>query len=139
MKKTLNSFLLFLVLVICLSSCTAPTDVDTLWENATYTEDTELGVGETTVIVEVKTENRSVSFTINTDKTILGEALIEHSLIEGEDGQYGLYIKKVSGILADYEVNGRYWAFYKNGEYMITGVDSTEISDGEHYELVYSK
>ena len=139
MKKTLNSFLLLLALVICLFSCAAPADFGELWEDATYVEDTEFGNGETTVNVEVKAGEHSVSFTINTDKTTLGEALLEHSLIEGEDSQYGLYVKKVNGILADYDINGSYWGFYKNGEYMMSGVDSTEIADGEHYELVYEK
>ena len=139
MKKTLDSFLLLLALVICLSSCAATTDFGELWEAATYVEDTELGDGETTVTVEVKAGEHSVSFTINTDKSTLGEALIEHSLIEGEASQYGLYVKKVNGILADYDIDGSYWGFYKDGEYMMTGVDGTEIADGEHYELVHSK
>ena len=139
MKKTLNSILLLLALIICLSSCATPVDLGELWEGATYTEDTEFGEGETTVTVEVKAGEYSVSFTINTDKTILGEALIEHSLIEGEDGPYGLYVKKVNGILADYDIDGSYWGFYKDGEYMMTGVERTEIADGEHYELVYTK
>ena len=30
-------------------------------------------------------------------------------------------------------------AFTKNGEMMMTGVDGTAITDGEHYELVYTK
>ena len=139
MKKTLNSFLLLLALVICLSSCAAPRDFGELWEGATYVEDTELGDGETTVTVEVKAGEHSVSFTINTDKSTLGEALIEHSLIEGEASQYGLYVKKVNGILADYDIDGSYWGFFKGGEYMTSGVDSTEFSDGDRFELVYTK
>ena len=108
-------------------------------ENAAYTEDTELGEGEKTVVVEVKVEEYSVSFTIHTDKAILGDALFEHALIDGEEGPYGLYIKKVNGITADYDADQSYWAFYQNGEYMMTGVDTTEIIGGEHYELVYTK
>ena len=44
-----------------------------------------------------------------------------------------------SGITADYDVDQSYWGFYKGGEYMMTGVDSTVIADGDAYELVYSK
>ena len=29
-----------------------------------------------------------------------------------------------------------YWALYKDGAYSMTGVDTTPIADGEHYELV---
>ena len=110
-----------------------------VWENATYLKDKEFGKGSITVQVEVKVEEQSVTFTINTDKTMLGDALLEHGLIAGEESQYGLYVKVVNGITADYDVNQSYWGFYKNGEYMMTGVDSTTIANGEHYELVYTK
>ena len=110
-----------------------------LWADADYVEDTTFGSGAKTVLVEVKVGEESVTFTIKTDKTMLGEALIEHNLIAGEEGPYGLYIKKVNGITADFDIDQSYWGFYKNGEYMMSGVDTTEIADGEHYELVYTK
>lgn len=110
-----------------------------LWEAATYTEDTEFGSGTKTVKVEVKAEEKSVIFTLNTDKTTLGDALLEHNLISGEKGAYGLYVKVVNGITADYDVNQSYWSLTKDDVYMQTGVDGTEISDGEHYELTYTK
>ena len=50
-----------------------------------------------------------------------------------------MYIKFVNGIEADYDKDKSYWAFYKNGEYMLSGVDTTAIADGEHYELVKEK
>ena len=139
MKKTLNAFLLLLALVLCLVSCGGAADADALWENAAYTEDTELGEGEKTVVVEVKVEEYSVSFTIHTDKAILGDALFEHALIDGEEGPYGLYIKKVNGITADYDADQSYWAFYVNGEYAMSGVDTTNIEEGVTYSLVYTK
>ena len=52
---------------------------------------------------------------------------------------YGLYVKFVNGIEADYDNDQTYWALYKSGEYMLTGVDTTVISDGEHYELSKEK
>lgn len=110
-----------------------------LWANATYIEDTELGEGAITVSVEVKAEEKSITFTVHTDKDILGDALLEHSLLAGDESEYGLYVKEVNGIKADYDTDKAYWAFYKDGEYMNTGVDSTNIADGEHYELVYTK
>lgn len=109
-----------------------------LWENATYLEDTTFGSGKTTVQVEVKAGEQSVTFTIKTDKATLGEALFEHELIAGDEGPYGLYLKTVNGILADYDVDQSYWGFFKNGEMMMVGVDGAEIADGEHYELVYT-
>ncbi len=112
---------------------------DGVWANATYKEDTELGEGAVTVKVEVKAEDKSVTFTVHTDKTVLGDALLEHSLIAGDEGEFGLYVKAVNGMTADYDVNQAYWAFYKDGEMMNTGVDGATIADGEHYELVYTK
>lgn len=139
MKKTLIvSISLTLVLLLCLVSCNT-VDAEGLWENATHRRDKTFGDGATTVQVEVKVEDQSVTFTINTDKEMLGDALLEHELIDGEEGPYGLYVKKVNGITADYDVDRSYWALYKNGEYSMTGVDTTPIADGEHYELVYEK
>lgn len=137
MKKAL-SLVLVLVAILCLVSCNK-VEKTGAWENATYRRDMEFGKGETTVQVEVKAEEQSVTFTINTDKKTLGEALIEHGLISGEEGQFGLYVKFVNGIEADYDKDQTYWALYKNGEYMMSGVDTTEIADGEHYELVKAK
>ena len=146
MKKILSLVIVALMLFSIVScdfveNIISPNTVEDsgAWENATYLKDKEFGNGKTTVQVEVKAEGESVTFTIHTDKNILGDALVEHNLIAGEEGQYGLYVKLVNGIEADYDKDQTYWAFYKNGEYMMSGVDTTEISDGEHYELVKEK
>lgn len=142
MKKVIRSVVLVVVVlsfVLCLASCNEKIDAEGLWENATYRSDKEFGKGEKTVEVEVKVEEQSVTFTINTDADTLGAALLEHELIAGEEGQYGIYVKTVNGIVADYDVDKSYWGFYQNGEYLMTGVDTTEIDGGEHFEIVYSK
>ena len=137
--KTAVVLLLCLVSLFCLVACFDKVDATGVWEDAIYRSDKEFGKGAKTVEVEVKVEEQSVTFTIHTDKEMLGDALLEHGLLEGEEGPYGLYIKKVNGMLADYDVNQHYWSLCKNGEYMMTGVDSTPIADGEHYEIVYAK
>jgi hypothetical protein len=92
------------------------------------------------VRVEVAVGENKITFTLHTDADTLGEALIENKLIEGEDSQYGIYIKKVNGILADYDKNGAYWGFYDhNGEYLMSCVDTTPITDGDLFQLVYEK
>lgn len=142
MKKTINSaisVILSLALILCLGACTSAPDNTGLWENAKYLEDTELGEGANTAIVEVKIEDKTVTFTVHTDKTILGEALIENNLIYGEQGAYGLYIKNVNGVTADYDVDQSYWAFYINGEYATTGIDGAEITENTVYTLEYTK
>ena len=142
MKKKIKSTLsviLSLVFIFCLVSCSNTVDEKGLWENAIYLNDTEFGSGEKTVQVEVTAEDRSVTFTVNTDKDILGDALLEHGLIAGEEGPYGLYIKVVNGITADYDINQSYWSLCKNGEYMTVGADGAEITNGEHYEFIYTE
>lgn len=78
-------------------------------------------------------------FTINTDKTTVGEALLELNLIAGEDSQYGLYVKTVNGETLDYDTDKMYWAFYENDAYAAAGVDTTEIKAGTTYAFKASK
>ena len=136
--KTGVSVVLAVVFVICMVACST-VDKTGLWENADHLRDKEFGKGEKTVIVEVKAGEQSVTFTVHTDKNTVGEALLEHGLIDGDQGAYGMYIKSVNGIVADYDVDRSYWAFYVNGEYAMTGVDTTEITEGAVYKLEYTK
>ena len=138
MKKTVSIALLF-ICIFSLVACGNSVDKTGLWENATYLQDTELGEGAKTVTVEVKVEEQTVTFTINTDKKTVGEALVENKLIEGDQGAYGIYIKKANGITADYDIDKSYWAFYINGEMAMTGVDSTDIDENAIYRLEYTK
>jgi hypothetical protein len=141
MKKTIKSSILFilsLVLLISLVSCNT-VDKSGIWEEATYLRDMTFGNGAKTVVVEVKAVDQMVTFTIKTDKTMVGEALMEHGLIAGEQGAYGLYVKQVNGMTADYDVDQTYWAFYVNGEYGGTGVDMTEINEADTYQLELTK
>ena len=91
------------------------------------------GSAKTFTFEVVTTDGETTTFTITTEKATVGEALLDEGLIEGEDSAYGLYVKKVNGILADYNVDGTYWSFYINGEYGMTGVDSTPVEDGAVY------
>ena len=84
-------------------------------------------------------DGNETKFEIHTDKTMVGEALLELGLIEGDMGDYGLYVKKVNGITAEYEVDGTYWAFYEGDDYAMTGVDLTEIKAGATYAFKVSK
>lgn len=142
MKKAIKSTVsavLILIFIFCTASCTKTVDNTGLWENATYLKDTEFGNGEKALTVEVTAEEQTVAFTLKTDKETVGAALLEHKLIDGEESEYGLYVKVVNGIVADYDVDQSYWAFYIDGEYATTGVDSTEISEDVTYQLVYTK
>jgi hypothetical protein len=76
---------------------------------------------------------------ITTTLATVGEALLEKELVTGEAGQYGLYVKTVCGVTADYDADQTYWAFYIGEEYAMTGVDKTAIEDGATYILRRSK
>lgn len=141
MKKTIQttvSVLLSVILLLCFISCNK-VEKTGVWESATYRKDTELGSGAKTLTVEVKAEDQTVTFTVHTDKDTVGAALLEHELIAGEEGAYGLYVKVVNGMTADYDVDQSYWAFYINGEMALSGVDTTEITEGMVYRLAYTK
>ena len=95
-----------------------------------------LGEGNTKfAFTVVDKEGKETEFEIHTDKETVGDALSELGLIAGEESEYGLYVKTVNGITADYDKDGVYWAFYINGEYAPTGVDSTAITEGETYSF----
>ena len=138
MKKRSISALAILLCLFSLCACKADTKKN-LWDGATYSEDAELGSGAKCAVVEVEAEEKAITFTINTDKTTVGEALVEHNLIDGEEGPYGIYIKAVNGITADYDVDKTYWSFYINDNYATSGVDTTPLKEGETYRLVYTK
>ena len=138
MKNMKRICALALAAILCMSILSAcggdPTDP---WSDATYTRDTTLGEGEKTVTVEVAVNDHLITFTIKTDADVLGDALFETGLCVGEEGPYGLYVKYTNGIMADYDVNQKYWALYIDGEYALTGVDSTPITEGTVYRLAY--
>lgn len=146
MKKTqirnLLSFVLCIVLVAAIALMTSgcnddktphgdsSTDVYTQTENDAI----KLGKGSNKFDFMVVDQNgKETAFEISTDKTIVGDALLDVKLIAGENSAYGLYVKTVNDITLDYDTDGKYWAFYINGEYGMTGVDTTEIVAGDIY------
>ncbi len=135
-KQILTRILLALLAVLMLCTIAACADVDKTgdWETASYVRDTEFGKGAKTVTVKVVADGQELTFTLHTDKENLEDALLEHDLIDGDEGQFGLYIKKVNGIVADYDTDKTYWAITKNGE-DTSGAKATLIADGDQYEL----
>lgn len=100
----------------------------------------KLGEGKTQFnFTVVDKDGKETAFEIHTDKTTVGDALLELGLIAGDEGAYGLYVKQVNGITADYDADQTYWAFYVNGEYGMTGVDVTNIEAGATYSFKVEK
>lgn len=141
--KTVLSFILCIVLVAAIALFTTGCN-----ENAETPETTTSAPAEVKVVGEGENrfpftvtyaDGKTEEFEIHTDKTVVGEALLELELIKGDAGPYGLYVKEVNGITADYDVDGTYWAFYVDGEYAMSGVDTTEIEDGRTYSFKVEK
>ena len=75
-------------------------------------------------------------FTLHTDAKYLLDAIREkdETLIQGEQGQYGLYIKTIDGYTCN-ETAQEWWGYTKKGEYVETGVELTPIYDGDSFEF----
>ncbi len=135
-SKKMLSLILCLVLVAAMtlfsSGCSGKNQSDTLV--FTETEDKVLGTGAVKfTLVAVDAEDNKVNFQISTDKATVGEALLELGIIEGEESQYGLFVKTVNGLTVDFDKHKMYWAFYINGAYATSGVSETQIEAGATY------
>ena len=127
MKKLL-ALLLALVLTLALAACGQKEVALPVADGAV------VGQGAVAFTVEVQgADGKTVTFTVNTDEETVGAALLKLGVIAGDDSEYGLYVKTVNGVTVDYDQDGKYWAFYVDGEYAATGVDSTDITAGATY------
>ena len=146
-KKAL-SFILCIVLIAAIAlfttACNDNKTSYTTTENAVSTTEaakmTVLGEGETKFTFTVTDlEGNEAAFEINTDKKTVGDALLDLQLIAGDESEYGLYVKTVNGTTLDYDKDGAYWAFYVDGEYATSGVDTTDIVAGTTYTFKAEK
>ena len=120
------------------SSATEPKTETQASTDTTDAEETRpsnaVGEGSTSFVFTVTfVDGTSKEYTVYTDQTTVGGALLETGLITGENSQYGLYVKTVDGVTLDYDKDGKYWAFYVDGAYASAGVDSTAIEAGKVY------
>lgn len=139
MKKTMLMRLFSLVLVLTIVAATAFV-LASCGNKETDTPDAKDNAEEITITVSVKGSDGNVTdFTITTHEKYLRGALEAEKLIEGDEGEFGLYVKVVNGERADYDEDGAYWSFSQNGEMLMTGVDTTPISDGDTFLIEYTK
>ncbi|ROR31923.1 uncharacterized protein DUF4430 [Mobilisporobacter senegalensis] len=107
---------------------------------AIYTNFSPKGVaGNKNIVVEVVVPDQvSKEYRINTDEEYLRGALEQEKLIEGTESEYGLLVTVVDGIKAD-DSKQEWWCFTKDGGQLNTGVDSTPIQDGDHFEVTLTE
>ncbi len=141
--STIVCIVLIAAMALCMTACNDDTTNDSVSSGVTETQKAEVKkVGEGDTVFDftvVDASGKETKFQVSTNKTTVGEALLELELIAGEDGAYGLYVKTVNGITLDYDTDGKYWAFYVNDEYAMSGVDTTEIKVGETYAFKADK
>ena len=141
-NKKFTSWLLCMMLIVAMA-LTAGCGEKKQEDNSSAGQEVstnKLGEGKTQFnFTVVDKDGKETAFDIHTDKTTVGDALLELGLIAGEEGAYGLYVKQVNGITADYDVDQTYWAFYINGEYAMSGVDKTSIEAGASYTFKVEK
>ncbi|MGN0340072.1 MAG: DUF4430 domain-containing protein [Lachnospira sp.] len=144
--KSLSLFLCMLLTVaMALSAigCNSSSNSGTVTSNETTAVSSGsnvLGEGKTKfTFTVVDKDGNETEFEIHTDKETVGQALQELNLIAGENSEYGLYVKTVNGITADYDTDKVYWAFYVNGTYATSGVDTTPVKEGDTYSFKVEK
>lgn len=91
--------------------------------------------GSKEIVVEVIIpEEDPQEFTLHTDAQYLRQALEEADLVKGSDSEYGLFITEVNGRVAN-DTNQEWWCLTKDKGTVNSGVDTTPVTDGDHYEL----
>lgn len=94
--------------------------------------------GEKQITVQVVYEDESSKdFIYQTDAEYLGEVLKKEELVEGNDGEFGLYILTVDGATVD-ESKQQWWKLTEGGEMTNYSADQLPIRDGGHYELTFT-
>ena len=118
------------------------TDPDTTGGDATDENGTTEGPAQTwkyTITVTVVHKNgESKDFTYQTNESYLGPVILDTGLVEGDMGDFGLYIHTVDGETADWNVDQGWWALYEGDQQAMTGADGVVLTDGGVYKLVYT-
>ncbi len=138
-KKLLTLVMVLVLMAAMALSFTGCGSTETIETTATVETAAQDAEAVTFTVTVTDLEGNEDTFDITTTQTILGDALLDQGLISGDEGEYGLYITAVNGITADWDKDQTYWAFYIDGEYALTGVDSTEIDPNAAYSFVLTK
>jgi predicted small lipoprotein YifL len=148
--KLIFAMLLAIVMILSVASCGEKTPAETtpkaetpsadssieatgLWASAKYLKDTTVGEGAKSVLVDIEADGKKITLTIKTDKATLGEALYENEIINDAS-----FFDTANGIKADWNANQAWWKVCKGGETTMVGVNDLTLTDGDHYEFIYT-
>ena len=124
-KKSFVAIAVLLVLVAVAAVCWFAFSPETVEGGKSITVDITHGDGSTK------------TFQIHTDAEFLRGALEQEDLVDGLDGEYGMYILTMDGETVD-ESNQEWWGYTKSGEQVNYGIDTCPIADGDHFEFTFN-
>lgn len=134
------SFVLIAAMALSFTACVESNQKGEVVDNTSSVSALTIGEGEKQFYLVVTDINGgNALFSVKTDEKTVGGALTSLEIVKGEQGSYGLFIKSVLGITADFDKTQTYWAFYIDGQYATSGIDTTDIEQGKTYELRVSK
>jgi len=136
MKRKVFAVLLIVLVLFATAACgggaPAPEDVDGAFQS--------IGTGDTVFQFVITGPDETVTgWDVHTDETTVGAALLGVGLIAGDESDWGLMVTEVNGIVADWDADGAFWAFYIDGEFAMIGVDAADIEPGVTYAFVYTQ
>ena len=138
-RKLFGTMLIALTLVLILAACggggAAPPDTPVDAEDVQT-----IGQGATVFRFEmIDADETRLAWDVHTDEVTVGAALLGVGLIAGDETEWGLMVEAVNGVVADWDANQSFWAFYIDGDFAMAGADATDIEYGVTYAFVYTQ
>jgi len=140
LKFILSFALVVLIAVTALTGCNNGNDPSSTEGGGQVAPVQTVGAGETVFRFEVTDPDETLTaWDVSTDEETVGAALLAVGLIAGDESEFGLMVTVVNGIVADFDANGAFWAFFIDGDFAMTGVDDTPIEPDVTYAFVYTE
>lgn len=91
-------------------------------------------------ITVIDDKQTTTAYELSTDAEFLRQAMEETEglTFSGTEGEFGLMIDTVNGVVADYNTNGAYWSFTVNGQYSNCGIDTQPVMDEDVFAITYT-
>ena len=127
-KKILALLLALLLVIACFAGCQT--------KKADNKDGASSQSATVSITVDIVKDGKTKTLIIETDEKYLANALAEGGVIKyAKDGLY----TTVDGITADFNKDGAWWCVTKSGEMTMVGMNELELSNGDKYEITYTK
>lgn len=125
-KKTIIAVLLLVILVAALVL---------VWHFFGPDRDTD-SFDKTVTVSVIHGDGSQKDFEIKTNEEFLRGALEQEKLVQGDDGEFGLFITAVDGEEADGGAEQWWCVCDGEGNMLPTGVDDAAIHDGDAFQII---